>query len=172
MKKIILIILALIVFFAMATGAGYNDKTIKVDGLKIQGPKQFREDIVEGLDLLRDKAPEYYDMVVENVKKVYYSEENFNGINQNRVFSFTKVAYEIRKAQGMDKVYYIALDLAHEGYHGWRMKEVKMTLNDEKEEWLAVQTEKEVAKLIDAPQEIKDWLEEKFDTRYWEKQGN
>ncbi|MBA1335500.1 MAG: hypothetical protein HPY66_1125 [Firmicutes bacterium] len=73
--------------------------------------------------------------------------------------------------EGANKKYHIALTLAHEGYHAWRMKEGKMTSNDEKEEWLAVQTEKEVAKLIDAPQKIKDWLEEKFDTRYWE-QGN
>jgi hypothetical protein len=51
---------------------------------------------------------------------------------------------------------------------GWNSGE--WTSDIPTEEWIAVETEKEVAKLIDAPQGIKDWLETVYETRWWEEE--
>lgn len=173
MKKIILIVLAIIVFFAMGTKAGYGDKTIEVDGLKIQGPAQFREDIVEGLDLLRDKAPEYYDMVVGNLVKVYYDKDGYyNGMYTDCSYSMAGWAYKEYIEHEHLKVYYMALTLVHEAVHAKRWKQGVDTGNRDTEEWFAIETEKVVAKLIEAPEVILNWSNTKYETKYWEKQSN
>jgi hypothetical protein len=171
MKKA-LTILAVIVAVAIigAFAVDWPDPSITVDGMKVQGPEVFRRDIVEGLDLLREKAPEHYAMVIGNIRKVYLSDDDFNGWRVDKTFSFSKAAYDNRLSQGPHKVYHIALDLVHEGRHAQRCNDGEDTYDAPTEEWLAVETEKEVAKLIDAPQEIKDWLEIKYATRWWEEE--
>ena len=171
MKKIVTILA--IVFAVVILGVyaiDWSNPSINIDGMKVQGPAEFRGDIVEGLDLLREKAPEHYAMVVGNIRKVYLTEDDFNGWRLDKTFSFSKAAYENRISQGPHKVYHIALDLVHEGRHAQRCNDGENTYDAPTEEWLAVETEKEVAKLIDAPQEIKDWLETVYETRWWEEE--
>lgn len=168
MKKAILIILAIVVLLAASNTPKY--KTIKVDGMKIQGPAQFREDVTEALDMLSYKAPEHYALVVGNIKKVCYDDiGDFNGIRINRHFIFTKTAYE-NEAQKDEKLLLIAIMLVHEGRHAQRLKDGTLdTDNLLIEECYAVQTEKEAAKLLDAPQWLLNWLDVKLGTKYWEK---
>ena len=172
MKKtltVFVIIIAVIIFGVIAID--WPDPSVTIDGMKVQGPDEFRQDIVEGLDLLREKAPEHYAMVVGNIRKVYLSDDDFNGWRLDKTFSFSKAAYKNRLSQGPHKIYHIALDLAHEGRHAQRWNDGEDTHDTPTEEWIAVETEKEVAKLIDAPQEIKDWLETVYETRWWEEEG-
>jgi hypothetical protein len=171
MKKA-LTILAVIVAVAIigAFAVDWPDPSITVDGMKVQGPDEFRQDIVEGLDLLREKAPEHYAMVVGNIRKVYLTEDNFYGWRLDKTFSFSQEAYDAIKEQKDNKKYHIALTLVHEGFHAKRQSEKEWTYDIPTEEWFAVETEKEVAKLIGAPQEIENWLATKYDTRWWEEE--
>jgi hypothetical protein len=172
MKKaltVFVIIIAVIIFGVIAID--WPDPSVTIDGMKVQGPDEFRQDIVEGLGLLREKAPEHYAMVVENIKKVYLSDDDFNGWILNVGFAFSQEAYDVIEKYGEHKVYQMALLLAHEGRHAQRWNSGEWSHDIPTEEWIAVETEKEVAKLIDAPQEIKDWLETVYETRWWEEEG-
>jgi hypothetical protein len=172
MKKI-LTILAIVTAVVLlgAFAIDWPDPSVTIDGMKVQGPDEFRQDIVEGLDLLREKAPEHYAMVVGNIRKVYLSDDDFNGWILNVGFAFSKAAYNNRLSQGPHKIYHIALDLAHEGRHAQRWNSGEWTSDIPTEEWHAVEAEKEVAELIDAPQGIKDWLETVYETRWWEEES-
>ncbi len=172
MKKI-LTILAIVIAVVLlgAFAIDWPDPSVTVDGMKVQGPDEFRQDIVEGLDLLREKAPEHYAMVVGNIRKVYLSEDDFNGWILNVGFAFSQEAYDGIIDNPEYKNYYIALTLSHEGRHAQRWNDGEDTHDIPTEEWHAVETEKEVAKLIDAPQGIKEWLETKYATKWWEEEG-
>ena len=143
-----------------------------VGGLVLQGPDEFQKDITEGLDLLRDKAPEYYDLVIENVRKVWLNKDgDYNGVYDDNSYSMTGEAYKNCQEQEALTTYYIALTLVHEAVHLNRIKkgvDPGVEADKAKEEWFAVETEKVVAELIDAPQEIKDWLETVYASKYWE----
>ena len=172
MKKaltVFVIIIAVIIFGVIAID--WPDPSVTIDGMKVQGPDEFRQDIVEGLGLLREKAPEHYAMVVRNIRKVYLTEDDFYGWRLDKTFSFSQDAYDAIIEQKEYKKYHIALTLVHEGYHAKRQGEKEWTYDIPKEEWLAVECEKEVAELIDAPQGIKDWLETKYATKWWEEEG-
>jgi hypothetical protein len=171
MKKILTILAVVVTVIILGVFAvDWPDPSITIDGIKVQGPEEFRQDIVEGLDLLREKAPEHYAMVVGNIRKVYLSEDDFNGWRVDKTFSFSQEAYNAINEYGEHKVYQMALSLVHEADHAQRQNEDEWTYDIPTEEWLAVETEKEVAKLIDAPQEIKDWLETIYETRWWEEE--
>jgi hypothetical protein len=172
MKKtltILAIVIAVVLLGAFAVD--WPDPSVTIDGMKVQGPDEFRADIVEGLDLLREKAPEHYKMVVENIRKVYLSDDDFNGWILNVGFAFSQEAYDVIEKYGEHKVYQMALSLAHEGRHAQRWNSGEWTSDIPTEEWHAVETEKEVAKLIGAPQGIKDWLETVYETRWWEEES-
>jgi hypothetical protein len=172
MKKALTILAVVIVVVLFGVFAvDWPDPSITVDGMKVQGPDEFRQDIVEGLDLLREKAPEHYKMVVENIRKVYLSDDDFNGWTINKEFSFSQEAYKNRRIHKQYTVYHIALVLSHEGRHIQRHNQGEWTYDIAQEEWHAVETEKEVAKLIGAPQGIKDWLETVYETRWWEEES-
>jgi hypothetical protein len=173
MKKI-LTILAIVTAVVLlgAFAIDWPDPSVTIDGMKVQGPDEFRQDIVEGLDLLREKAPEHYAMVVGNIRKVYYDETgDFNGWHKDKTFSYIPLEYKKAKEYGEQKTTIIALTLAHEGHHLQRWNSGEWTSDIPTEEWLAVETEKEVAEIIDAPQGIKDWLETVYETRWWEEES-
>jgi hypothetical protein len=135
----------------------------------IQGPEQFYNDITEGLDLLRDKAPEYYDMVIENLRKVWLDEKgNHNGVWDDNSYSMTGKAYKEYTGYEHLKPYYIALTLVHEAVHVNRLKTGVDTGNRSTEEWFAIETEKVVAEIIEAPTEVLEWANVKYATKYWE----
>ena len=141
--------------------------------MEVYGPDEFIKDIEEALALLKAKAPEHHDLVMENIYSTYYRPGENNSISGlTREYGMSEVYYTNVNKTGKAKVYYIATTLVHEDTHGKRIKEGIIDYNNvEHEEWLAVEEQKKAAKLIKAPDVIIKYLEAKMQTKWWEKQG-
>lgn len=157
MKRILAILLVVLLF----SGCFTSD-------LKVEGTDEFKQDIHEALDLLQEKAPEHYELVVTYLKRVELVEEGINGVDRYGRFTFTNKAYINRKESGLETIS-IAVTLVHEGTHAKRIKQKIFNFNDiESEEIIAVDKEIEVAKILGAPNDFINWLSENLKTRWWE----
>ena len=137
-------------------------------GLKVEGTEEFKQDIQAALDLLQEKAPEHYEMVNKYLTGVeLVGNDGVTAINIYRKFTMTEEAYINRRDSGYKELG-LAFDLVHEATHANRMKLNLDNRNDvESEEKIAVEAEIEVAKLLEAPQELIDWLGEKKHRKWW-----
>lgn len=165
MKRLIIVLLTIV----LLTGCASSQFRV-IDGMVIQGPEQFYNDITEGLDLLKDNAPKYYTMVIENIRKVYLDEKgDYNGVVSDYSYYLPDNDYESFIEHAHLKAYLIAVTLVHEAVHIDRLKRGVDTGNRDTEEWFAIETEKAVAILINAPDEVLKWTDTKYASKYWEK---
>ena len=157
MKRVIIVLLTV----ALLVGCA-SPQLRTVDGMVIQGPEQFYNDITEGLNLLKDKAPEYHASVLNNVRKVWLDEKgDYNGVYDDYSYGMTGKAYEEYRAVNKNIAYVMAIVLSHEAVHAKRLKQGVDTGNTEVEEWFAVETEKVVIELIGTPENVRNWLNKK-----------
>lgn len=172
MKKLCLLLI--IVLLAGCTAQATTQPETKPyvpPGMIIEGPDQFKKDIQSGMDLLKEKAPEYYKLVNENIIKVYLNDKDENCIYFGKFYGMSKEAYANYTNNPKNIPYTMALALVHEGRHAERIKQGYFTRTSEKEERIAVEAEKNAAKLMGAPPEIMEFLDIAIETRWWEKQG-
>lgn len=157
MKRLIIVLLTIV----LLTGCASPQFRV-IDGMVIQGPEQFYNDITEGLDLLKDKAPDYHALILDNVRKVWLDEKgDYNGVYDDYSYGMAGKAYEEYRAVGENIAYVMAIVLTHEAVHAQRLRQDVDTGNAEVEEWFAVETEKVVMKLIEAPDNVRNWLSKK-----------
>jgi hypothetical protein len=135
MKRLAIILLA--IFLAGCTAQAAPPKAPQTNLMVVVGTDEFKADIQQGLDLLKERAPDEYKMVMENITKVYLNKEPYNGIYPDRSYRMDKYSYAEYIILDEYKPYRIAAVLIHEGTHAQRMKKGIDKKGDPKEEEIA-----------------------------------
>lgn len=163
LRKITFAILTLVLLLFAACG-----ERDALRDIKIEGPPHFQEDVREALALLRDKAPEYYDLVSQEVNGVWLMERSpfpqsgIWGTNKNNV-CFSRSTYATLS------FYHIPGCLVHEAVHFAQDPNMDM----EERERQAVAVQRDVLHKIGAPpQVIAEIGDHIWKTRWWEDEPN